>query len=192
MRSERVFRWITDRLILGPTRHPMPAAGKSRRALMLPMIGPLEIWTNRVGPDARPETDLFILKFPGTASRAEDPTDALILRDPPPLCEIMRQRHATRVLGRVAARLADHIPEELDVITNAANSDTPAVMLLSQQDRVVPFDLQCRVVKAYCGPSKYLVLTEADHGEAPSASELGELKNLTGWLWDAVSERRVG
>jgi pimeloyl-ACP methyl ester carboxylesterase len=258
---------MTDRVILGPTRHPMPAEGRSRRVLQLPGIGPLEIWINQVGPDAQGKPDLFILKFPGTASRAEDPTDvfarwwpdlrieiwavnppgyggsggraslrhipamshsalqalvsaaggvpvvvvgeslgcvsalhlsarnsvdALLLRDPPPLRETIRSRHRTGLLGRAAALLADQVPGELDVIENAARSDAPAVMLLSQRDRVVPFELQCRVVDAYRGLSQHLVLPEADHGDPPSPSEYGEFKDLTGWLWGAVTAPPIG
>ena len=260
--SGPIFRWMTDRVILGPTRHWMPVEGKSRRTLNLPRIGPLEIWVSRVGPDDRDEPDLFLLKFPGTASRAEDPTDifaqwwpelsievwainppgyggsggraslrhippmsqlalcglrdaahgapvvvvgeslgcvsalhlaarcsvdALLLRDPPPLRETIRSRHRTGILGRAAELLAAQIPQELDTIRNAAASDAPAVMLLSQRDRVVPFDLQRRVAAAYRGPSQHLVLPDADHGDPPTPSELGEVQDLAAWLWRAVA-----
>lgn len=245
----------------------MPAAGKSRRNLALPGVGPLEIWIGRVGPANRAEPDLFVLKFPGTASRAEDPTealadwwpglrievwsvnppgyggsggqaslrhipamsrlalttlldtvggapvvvlgeslgcvsalhlaarhsvDALLLRDPPPLRETIRSRHPSGLLGRAAGLLAEQVPQELDVIENAASSDAPAVMLLSQQDRVVPFELQYRVVQAYQGPKQHLVLPEADHGDPPSPSEFNEFKDRTAWLWKAISKPPVG
>jgi len=254
---------MTDRIILGPTRHSMPAEGKSRQSLVLPGVGPLEIWIDQIGRGSRAEPDLYLLKFPGTASRAEDPTeavadwwpglgievwsvnppgyggsggraslrhipamsrlalttlldtadgapivilgeslgcvsalhlaarhpvDALLLRDPPPLRETIRSRHPSGLLGRAAGLLAEQVPEELDVIENAARSDAPAVMLLSRQDRVVPFELQYRVVQAYRGPKQHLVLPEADHGDPPTPSEFGEFKDQTAWLWEAISK----
>lgn len=266
MSANPVFRWMTDRIIFGPTRHSMPAEGKLRLTLALPGVGPLEIWVNQVGLATRAKPDLFVLKFPGTASRAEDPTEvfgdwwpglrievwsvnppgyggsggraslrhipamsrlalntllgaadgapvvvvgeslgcvsalhlaarhsvsALLLRDPPPLRETIRSHHQTGFLARTAALLANQVPEELDAIANAAMSDAPAVMFLSQQDRVVPFSLQHRVLAAYRGPKQHLVLPEADHGDPPSQSELGEFKDRTAWLWDAITEPLV-
>lgn len=244
----------------------MPTAGKSRRVLTLSGIGSLEIWIHRVGLQVRAEPDLFMLKFPGTASRAEDPTDsygnwwpersieiwavnppgyggsagraslrhipamsqlalealhsaadgtavvvlgesigcvsalylaarhpvdALLLRDPPPLRETIRARHQAGILRRAAALLAEQVPEELDAIDNAIQSDAPAVMVLSQRDRVVPFELQRRVANAYRGPKQHVVLTNAGHGESPSPSEFDAFKDRTGWLWDAVKEPLV-
>ncbi len=260
-----LFAWMTDRVILEATRHPIPAEGKSRRVLTLPGVGQLEIWISRVGPDNDEGPDIYVLKFPGTASRAEDPTDALaqwwpercveiwsvnppgygsssgqpslrnfpsmsrtalealrseadgvpillygeslgcvsslhlaarhpvdgmLLRDPPPLRETMRCRHETGILGWVAGLLSEQIPEELDTIENAARAAAPAVMVLSRQDRVVPFSLQCRVSDAYFGPRQSLVLTEADHGDPPTAVELVEFKVMTSWLWDAIEKER--
>ena len=43
---------------------------------------------------------------------------------------------------------------ELDMIDKACKSDAPAVMLVSQQDCVVVFELQRRVVDACRGPSR--------------------------------------
>jgi hypothetical protein len=260
-----LVRWLTDRIILGPTRHSLTPVGKSRRNLPLPGVGSLEVWVNRVGVAARARPDLYLLKFPGTASRAEDPTDAyahfwpalsievwavnppgyggsdgraslrhipsmselafaavdraadgapvliageslgcvsalylsarhpvdaLVLRDPPPLGEIILGRHPKGPLHRLARALATQLPEGLNTLDNAANSDAPAVMLLSRQDRVVPFEFQQRVAHVYRGPSRHLVLPDADHGDPPTASELAAFTEMTHWLWGAVNRPR--
>ena len=66
--------WLTDRLILQPTLHEMQAL--ERRPLRLSHgDGELEVWVHRVGPDRQEAPDLYLLEFPGTASRAEDRTD---------------------------------------------------------------------------------------------------------------------
>ena len=66
--------WLTDRIILEPTRHVISAP--QRKALRLESSdGALEIWVHRVGPRGTSQPDLYLLEFPGTASRAEDSTD---------------------------------------------------------------------------------------------------------------------
>jgi pimeloyl-ACP methyl ester carboxylesterase len=67
------LHWLTDRLILCPTRHPVDAAGKARR--LIPFgDGQLEVWTQRAGDEPSTAADLYVLKFPGTAGRAERST----------------------------------------------------------------------------------------------------------------------
>jgi pimeloyl-ACP methyl ester carboxylesterase len=90
----------------------------------------------------------------------------------------------------LARALATQLPEGLNTLDNAANSDAPAVMLLSRQDRVVPFEFQQRVAHVYRGPSRHLVLPDADHGDPPTASELAAFTEMTHWLWGAVNRPR--
>jgi pimeloyl-ACP methyl ester carboxylesterase len=66
--------WLTDRLILQPTRHGLHVP--QRKPLLFSHgAGELEVWVHRVGPDTRGVPDLYLLEFPGTASRAEHRTD---------------------------------------------------------------------------------------------------------------------
>ncbi|MCA9148784.1 MAG: alpha/beta fold hydrolase [Planctomycetales bacterium] len=64
---------IADKLILRPTRHPLNAVGKERQLVPF-RKGSLEVWTQRVGTHHLDEVDLFVLKFQGTAGRAERAT----------------------------------------------------------------------------------------------------------------------
>jgi pimeloyl-ACP methyl ester carboxylesterase len=65
---------ILDHMVLCPTRHPIPVAGKSRR-LVQADGDRVEIWTQRSGDHVSEEADLFVLKFPGTGGRAERSTE---------------------------------------------------------------------------------------------------------------------
>ena len=66
--------WLTDRIILEPSRHGIEVPHKERR-LVPHADGHLELWVHRAGPATKGnDPDLFVLKFPGTASRAEDST----------------------------------------------------------------------------------------------------------------------
>lgn len=66
--------WLTDRIILQPTRHSLHVPQKN--SLLLPHgDGEMEVWVHRIGQGAQQVPDLYVLEFPGTASRAEDTTD---------------------------------------------------------------------------------------------------------------------
>lgn len=67
--------WLTDRIILEPSRREIAVPHK-RRVLLSHADGHLEVWVHRAGLEAETrDPDLYVLKFPGTASRAEDSTD---------------------------------------------------------------------------------------------------------------------
>ena len=66
--------WLADRIILQPTLHDIPVA--ERKALRFSHgDGELEVWMHRVGADTQEAPDLYLLEFPGTASRAEHKTE---------------------------------------------------------------------------------------------------------------------
>lgn len=67
--------WLSDELILWPSRHPIHAPAKRR---VIPYRdGHLEVWIHHRGDNAARERELFLLEFPGTASRAEEPSEIL-------------------------------------------------------------------------------------------------------------------
>lgn len=67
--------WLTDRLILRPTQHAIRTVGER---LLLPYGDhQLEVWAHRRAADASRPPSLYVLDFPGTASRAEEPGDFL-------------------------------------------------------------------------------------------------------------------
>jgi len=248
--------WLADRLILCPTRHPIEATDKTRR--LIPFgDGGLEIWTQRVGDEPARAADLYVLKFPGTAGRAErstaHPADAwpgmrvevwsvnppgyggsdgtaslrriaafadaaleqiqreasggpvlvtgsslgcvaalylaarrpiagLILRNPPPLREVILARFGWRTLFLGARLIARQIPPELDAIRNAAAARAPAVFVSAQRDRVVPLPCQQGIFAAYQGPQRVLRLPQADHHTPLTDDEAEQYRELLAWL----------
>lgn len=248
--------WLTDRLILCPTRHPVEATGKTQR--VVPWGGgQLEIWTQRVGSEPSSSADLYVLKFPGTAGRAErstvHPADAwpglgvelwtvnppgyggssgraslrnttavadavleqfqtqaagrpiaitgsslgcvsalylaarhavagLILRNPPPLREVMLARFGWWPLHPGTHLLARQVPPELCAIRNAASITAPAIFITAQNDRIVPPRCQQQIVDAYAGPKRVLPLAQADHHTAMSDEETELYRQRLDWL----------
>ncbi len=70
----RFLSWLTDRLILQSSRHDIHVPER-RPARFIHGDGELEVWVHRVGQDTQGTPDLYLLEFPGTASRAEHKTD---------------------------------------------------------------------------------------------------------------------
>jgi pimeloyl-ACP methyl ester carboxylesterase len=256
---------LADRLILSPTRHEIPAFGRSPLRVTQGDID-LELWVQRteVGEDARPGP--FVLKFPGTGSRAEDAenlamrcwedqdvvlwsvnppgygnsggraslgaipamamaaverirdaagerpvvaegfslgtvaalflaaqgqVDGLILRNPPPLREILRHRTGWWSLGLVPVLVASGIPETADSVRNAAQCRVPALFVTALKDRVVPVNCQNLVVDAYGGPSRVLEQPDGEHATPLSAPQTTRLKGFATWLLDSIERTRT-
>ncbi len=254
---------LTDRLILRPTRHSIDADGQVRRP-----VGcgdkTLEVWVRRVGPEANAATDLYVIKFPGAAGRAERSTAhpttvwpelnvevwtpnlpgyggsagraslrtvaaaaesiwfalrrqagerpiivlgnslgcvsalylaarqtpaGLILRNPPPLGEVIRERFGWRGWNPAAALLARQIPAELDAIRNAARATAPAVFVMAARDRIVPPPCQDRIWAAYGGPKQTLRLALADHYTSMTDEETDRYRDCLTWLGRQIGLR---
>lgn len=251
---------LLDRLVLQPTRHPIPAEEKSRR--LIPFgAGQLEVWTHRVGGAGGREPDLFVLKFPGTAGRAERSTDhpadswpdrcvelwavnppgyggstgrarlqqlapvartvydelqhqaagrpllvtgnslgcasalhlaatcplaGLLLRNPPPLREVIVGRHGWWNLGLGVRLVARHIPEELDCIGNARRAKMPAVFVTSGSDTLIAPNYQRLVLDVYAGEQRVLVLPDADHATPIASEEEPRYRELLAWLREKI------
>jgi pimeloyl-ACP methyl ester carboxylesterase len=252
--------WLADRLILCPTRHPIDAGGKTRRMVSFggdTPNGALEIWTQRVEAEPSAAADLYVLKFPGTAGRAErstgHPADAwpgtsvelwtlnppgyggsagtaslrgmaavadtvletlreqaagrpilvsgnslgcvsalylaarhgsvgLILRNPPPLREVIVERFGRRWWSFGVRLLAHQIAPELDAIRNAAATSVPAVFITAQRDRIVPPRCQQQVIDAFGGPKRVLRLAQADHHTLMTEAEAESYRDDLQWL----------
>lgn len=260
------LRWLADRLILCPTRQPIEADGKVAR--LIPYRGgALEVWTQRVAAEPAGPADLYVLKFPGTAGRAErstsHPADAwpalrvelwtlnppgyggsmgtaslrnvadvaetvlaalrqhaagrpilvtgnslgcvsalylaarhtlggLLLRNPPPLREVILERFARRWWSFGVRLLARQIAPELDAIRNAAAATVPAVFVTSAQDRIVPPACQQQIIEAYAGPKRVLRLADADHHTPMSELETAAYHEDLNWLLQQIRHDSCG
>ena len=249
---------IADRLILRPTKHPVAAPDKTRR--MLPFgRGSIEIWTRSIGATHRDDVDVFVLKFSGTAGRAERstyhpmdywtdlraelwsfnppgyggstgtasvntlanaattayreladiaqgrpiivmgnslgtvaalhlaanfPIAGLVLRNPPPVRQLIMGRHGWWNLWIASWLVAQRVPRQLCSINNSARSHCPAVFLSSRRDTTVPPQFQDKIIDAYRGPRRVLELKEAGHASSLNLEEEREYAQHLDWLRD--------
>jgi pimeloyl-ACP methyl ester carboxylesterase len=130
----------------------------------------------------------------GTASAlrlaAEDDSLAgLILRNPPPLRELIRGKFGWRTLGLGPLLVGSRVPAELDSVANAARCQVPAVFLMSMKDRTVPARYQQLISAAYAGPKQVVELADADHVFEMTVDEQRRYGAALTWLRERFAAR---
>lgn len=118
---------------------------------------------------------------------ANHPVDGLVLRNSPPLRELIINRFGWWNLWLGAKLIARQIPPQLDAVANAARCTAPAVLISSQRDRIVWPRLQELIIDAYAGEKRVLRLVDADHAASMTDGELALYGRLLYWL-----RRRIG
>ena len=106
---------------------------------------------------------------------ARRPVGGVLLRNPPPLRELILGHYGWWNLWLGAWIVTLQIPPELDSLRNARECTAPAVFLISQQDRRVPPAYQRDVVDAYGGTTTIVPL-EGGHNKRPGPRELDTLR----------------
>ena len=114
----------------------------------------------------------------------------VILRNPPPLRQLIRVRFGWYSLG-TCNWIAQQVPELLCPIENARRSRTPAVFISSRRDRVVPSQLQDQIYEAYGGESRIVRLVNADHGDLMTPQEAVEYQQYLDWLRQSLQPNSV-
>jgi uncharacterized protein len=114
----------------------------------------------------------------------ERPVAGLILRTPPPLRQLILQRHGWWNLWLLATPVAMGVPREIDSIANARKVGVPAIFLLMDSDTVVPLKFQQKVVDAYAGPKQVIISRGGDHNSIPTPTAMSEVATQMDWLWE--------
>lgn len=117
---------------------------------------------------------------------AEKAVAGVVLRNPVALREVIRTR-----FGWVAHPVARQVPAEVCPLANAPRALAPAVIVSSQQDRVVPPEIQRQLIERYGGPTRVLPLADADHADPPSEAEQQEYCALLDWLRREAIDRNA-
>ena len=112
--------------------------------------------------------------------------DGLVLRNPPPLREVILGRYALRSLYLGAWLIAGQVPAELDSLSNARRSTAPAIFVTSDRDTIVPPKYQRQLLEAYAGPKQQVVLADADHISAMNETELAQYRRALEGLLGAL------
>jgi hypothetical protein len=120
---------------------------------------------------------------------AHRPVAGLILRNPPPLRQLILGKYGWWNLWMLAGVVAAQVPSDLDSVANARQVSVPGVFILSSEDEIVPPAYQQKVVEAYAGSKKTIAVAGAGHNSPLTDDAEASLKLQLGWLWhSAVSE----
>jgi hypothetical protein len=107
----------------------------------------------------------------------------VVLKNPPPLPELVLRRHGWWNLFLLAVPVALQIPDDLDSIPNAARSTAPAIFLSASDDEVVPVAYQERVMDAYAGPWRQFRLAGASHNDPlPARARRDLVAAMRAWI----------
>jgi pimeloyl-ACP methyl ester carboxylesterase len=109
--------------------------------------------------------------------------DGLLLRNPPPIRQLICQRPRYNWWNLGAAKyIARQFPQELDSIENAKSCRCPALFVQSGQDSLVPIEFQNRIIHAYSGKQKTLVLGNANHDTPVLPEQETDYRDALTWL----------
>lgn len=264
-----ILRWLADRFVLMPTRHPVAIEDEKNHRLIEGPLGRLDVWEHIVPPLNETQTDesspLLILKFPGTGGRAErsttHPMDAwphrwgrvwtvnppgyggsdgkaslrhiistaeaviqaaeeahpdhhfilcgnslgnlsvcylashhpnrivgALMRNPPPLREVIKSRYPWWYTLFLAHGVAAAVPEKLSTIDNAERCHIPALFVTSELDRLVTAATQALIVDRWRGPKQQLIIAGADHADPIPESQSPEYQQRLDWLLSECDE----
>ena len=95
--------------------------------------------------------------------QATRPVAGLVLKNPPPLRQIVMGRFGWWNLWLAAGPIAAGVPKELDAIANARRIRAPAIFIRSMRDEIVPVKYQQKIIDAYAGPKQIVEFAGADH-----------------------------
>lgn len=114
---------------------------------------------------------------------ANYPIAGMVLRNPPPLRQLIVGKHGWWNLWVGAMLVSTQVPDYLCSIRNAACcARVPAVFIGSARDRIVPPNYQARIVKAYAGPKRVMRLRRANHSTPMNAAEQVRFRQELAWL----------
>lgn len=113
---------------------------------------------------------------------ARRPIAGIMLRNPPPLKQLIVGEHGWWNLWLGARVVAAGVPAALDSIANARLAHVPAVFLMSGRDRVVPPRYQQLIHNAYAGPKQIVLDPEADHSTILAKEVEAEYLAALEWL----------
>ena len=114
---------------------------------------------------------------------ARVPISGMVLRNPPPLRQLIVGEHGWWNLWVGAMLVSTQVPDSLCSIRNASRCQgIPAVFVGSARDRIVPPNYQARIVKAYSGPKRIMRLRKANHSTPMNAIEQIRFRNEMEWL----------
>jgi pimeloyl-ACP methyl ester carboxylesterase len=118
------------------------------------------------------------------ASRNEPLADAILIRNPPPLVEIVKRVARRYPLGYLTDRIAESLAPEMDLRCTGPSIHLPTVLLQSERDQLVPAELQNEVYESLGGPKRRVVMHGLDHDGVADEQHEPDIRAGVEWLWN--------
>ena len=112
------------------------------------------------------------------------PRLGMILRNPPPLSDVVKHVAAKYPLGHWVHPIADSLIDEMNAPIIAARVQLPAVFMQSELDELVLPKMQQAVLDAHAGPKRFVLLEGLGHGSVATDFHEPLIKDALQWLWD--------
>lgn len=115
------------------------------------------------------------------------PVAGLILQSPPPIRQSVLRDHGWWNLWLLAGPVALGVPSSLDSITQAALVHAPAVFITCDRDTLIKPDLQQRIIDAFAGPKRTIVLVNKGHNDSlDKRDELQQFTDALDWMMSQI------
>ena len=106
----------------------------------------------------------------------------MTIQDPPPLRDLVLEHHGWWNGWLLSVPVALWLPGDVDSVANARRCSAPCVFITSGNDRVIPPKYQQRIVDAYAGPKRHVVIPNGKHTARPDAVTAEEIARDRAWL----------
>ncbi len=106
----------------------------------------------------------------------------MTIQDPPPLRDLVLEYHGWWNGWLLSVPVALWLPSDVDSVANARRCRAPCVFITSGNDRVIPPKYQQRIVDAYAGPERHVVIPHGKHTARPDAVTAMEIAKDRAWI----------
>ena len=126
------------------------------------------------------------------ATQPSATTCGMILRNPPPLLSVVRRVARSYPFSRWVDPVVDSLCDSMNAMSTATKVELPAVFLQSELDSLVTPDDQNRLIDAYLGPTRVVVLEGLEHGCMATDEHQPKIESSLRWLWTATGGNSDG
>lgn len=180
-----------------------PGYGGSGGRASLPRIADaaMEYVTQVIDREADSETTIWLVgnslgcasALAAASALTLDPRRVgIVLRNPPPLTEVVKRIARHYPLGQLVDRVAESVHARMNALVTAAEVDMPAVFIQSGADTLVPPAMQNQVIAAYRGQSRQVYLAGLAHDGVADPEQETLIQRELYWLFSQTySPRRA-
>lgn len=124
----------------------------------------------------------------GSKRISNDIDAGMILRNPPPLINVVKRVAKKYPFGSAVNAVANSLCDEMNAMITAPQCSLPALFLQSQRDELVPTFMQNEVIESYGGPSRKVILEGLDHDGKVTPTHHEMIRDGIHWLQSQIHQ----